>query len=45
MPIYRDQKVRFVKKNPPTIHPKIHPSTRLTTPFVGRPTIEELEEK
>ena len=41
MPRDRDQKGKFVKQNPPIAHS----STGLTTPVVGKPTIEELEEK
>ena len=41
MPRDRHQKGRVVKQNSPTTHS----STGLTTPVVGKPTIEELEEK
>lgn len=40
MPRDRDQKGRFIKKNPPKIQP-----SELTTPVAGKPTLEELEEK
>ena len=46
MPRDRDQKGRFIKKNPPKIQPSIEAGpSGLTTPVAGKQTLEELEEK
>lgn len=48
MPKQRDEKGRYTKQDPPTTKPLVGaklPTFKLTTPIVGKPTLEELEEK